>query len=459
VEWTTRPPRTPLGLSLGAKHLPGGGITGIPDFAKTPAKHDVESMLVRTLLEVRGESPRRCVEADRHVDLAISDVQARARDPGDLLVARARPLSTIGGGAPNAPQRQLSDFRDEARARLIRHLEEMPLDRVPKYLVQFQPEQKNAIVVDTTKSRLYLFENDNGLPRYVADFYISTGKAGAEKNREGDQKTPLGVYFVTSSLPKSQISDFYGAAAYPISYPNEWDRRLGKDGSGIWLHGVPSDTYSRPPRASNGCVVLSNPDIDRIGRFLQVGVTPVIISDNVEWIDPRDLASQRSAMSRQFEDWRADWESVNTDKYLRHYSRDFHAGRQDFGDWAQQKRQVNAQKAWIKVKVSNVSMFAYPGSDNLVVVTFDQDYSSNNLSNRMKKRQYWKLDGRDWKIGLRRRGVIHLRDGGVRLGLTPPMLRPHRSPPAPSRSRPILSGAPAFDISTPSFMNTSVGTA
>jgi hypothetical protein len=35
---------------------------------------------------------------------------------------------------------------------------------------------------------------------------------------------------------------------------------------------------------------------------------------------------------------------------------------------------------------------------NLVVVTFEQDYRSSNLSNQMKKRQYWiKEDGR-WKI-------------------------------------------------------------
>lgn len=363
-----------------------------------PTAHDVESLLVRTLLEVREN---RMDVAMKQIDTLISlypTFKLAHAIRGDLLIARARPVTTIGGGAPGAPQRQLSDLRDEARARLLRHLEEMPLDRVPKYLVQFQPEQRNAIVVDTTKSRLYLFENDNGLARYVADFYISSGKAGAVKNREGDQKTPLGVYFVTASLPRSQISDFYGAGAYPISYPNEWDRKLGKDGSGIWLHGVPSDTYSRPPRASNGCVVLSNPDIDRLGKQLQIGLTPVIIADNVEWIDPRDLAVQRSAMNRQFEDWRRDWESVDTDQYLRHYSRDFRAGRQDYRDWEQQKRQVNAQKTWIKVRASNISMFAYPGSDQLMVVTFDQDYSSNNLSNRMKKRQYWKLDGSEWKI-------------------------------------------------------------
>lgn len=358
---------------------------------------DLESMLVKSLLEVR----------QNRLDIAMKDIEALLKIypnfklahliRGDLLMARAHPLSTIGSAA-GASQQQISDLREEARARLQRHLEQMPVNRVPKYLVQFQPEQQHAIVVDTGKSRLYLFQNDNGTPRYVADYYVSSGKAGAEKIKEGDQKTPMGVYFVTASLPKSQISDFYGSGAFPISYPNEWDRQQGKNGHGIWLHGVPSDTYSRPPRASNGCVVLANPDMDKLGKTLQVGLTPVVISDNVDWIDPKALAALRGELSQRVENWRRDWESVNTDKYLQHYSRNFRAPGQNFHSWEDQKRQVNASKTWVKVKLSNISIFSYPGNENLMVITFDQDYSSNNLKNQMKKRQYWKFDSNEWKI-------------------------------------------------------------
>lgn len=358
---------------------------------------DLEAMLVKSLLEVR----------QNRLDVAMKDIEALLNVypnfklahliRGDLLMARAHPLSTIGN-ASGASQHQISDLREEARARLLHHLEQMPAGRVPKYLVQLQPEQRHAVVVDTDKSRLYLFRNENGAPRYVADYYISSGKAGAEKNREGDQKTPLGVYFVTANLPRAQISDFYGTGAFPISYPNEWDRQQGKNGHGIWLHGVPSDTYSRPPRASNGCVVLANPDMEKIGKNLQVGLTPVVISNKIDWIDPRELASQRSELSRHVENWRRDWESVNMDKYLQHYSRSFRAPGQDYPSWEMQKRQVNISKTWVKIKLSNISIFSYPGNENLAVITFDQDYSSNNLKNQMKKRQYWKFDSNEWKI-------------------------------------------------------------
>ena len=43
----------------------------------------------------------------------------------------------------------------------------------------------------------------------------------------------------------------------------------------------------------------------------------------------------------------------------------------------------------MKVKLERVSMFLYPGKERLAVVTFDQDYTSSNLTNRMRKRQYW----------------------------------------------------------------------
>ena len=60
---------------------------------------------------------------------------------------------------------------------------------------------------------------------------------------------------------------------------------------------------------------------------------------------------------------------------------------------------MNIGKSWIKVDISNVGMLLYPGRDDLIVVSFDQDYSSSNLSNKMKKRQYWmkEKNGR-WKI-------------------------------------------------------------
>jgi len=316
---------------------------------------------------------------------------------GDLLLARARAINTLGDVA-NAPADKLADLREEANARLRAYRDKPLANYVPRYLLQMHPEQKHAVVVDTKKARLYLYQNIDGQPRFVADYYISHGKAGADKAREGDKKTPIGVYHVTASLPRQKLTDFYGSGAFPISYPNEWDRRQGRNGHGIWLHGTPSDTFSRPPKASDGCVVLANQDLDALAKNLQIGTTPVIISNSIEWLSLDDWQAERNALSRSIEQWRADWESLDTERYLRHYSTRFLAGRQGLDQWAAQKRQVNAGKQWIKVATENISMFRDPGRDELVVVTFDQDYRSSNLANRMKKRQYWIKENGAWRI-------------------------------------------------------------
>ncbi|HEX9181664.1 MAG TPA: L,D-transpeptidase family protein [Burkholderiales bacterium] len=317
---------------------------------------------------------------------------------GDLLLARSRPLETFGNVVKTVPQEKVDDLRAEALVRL-RALRDRPdAGRLPRNILQLHPGQRHVLLVDSRRSRLYVFENADGRPQYVADYYVSLGKRGVDKAREGDQKTPIGVYHVTANLPRQKLTDFYGAGAYPINYPNEWDRRLGRNGFGIWVHGTPPDTYSRPPRASDGCIVLANPDLLSVGRFVQVGTTPVIIAPEVEWADAASVRAERDALATALERWRLDWESRDAERYLGHYSPRFSAGAQDFAAWAAHKRAVNAGKSWIRVSLAQVSMLRYPNEANFVVVTFAQEYRSNNLSNTMRKRQYWQKEDGRWRI-------------------------------------------------------------
>ena len=128
------------------------------------------------------------------------------------------------------------------------------------------------------------------------------------------------------------------------------------------------------------------------------GLTPVIIAQDVEWVEAGSVKKTSNTLQQAVESWRRDWESRDTDQYLRHYSADFATGKQDLAAWAAQKRSVNAGKSWIKVKVDQVSMFLYPGDENLAVVTFEQDYASSNISNKMRKRQYWQRENGAWRI-------------------------------------------------------------
>lgn len=316
---------------------------------------------------------------------------------GDLLLARAGRLGGFGNAA-GLPSEKIAEMRDEAVARLKAYRDKPATHAMPRYLLQMQPDQKYAIVVDMKRSRLYLYSNANGHPRFVADYYITHGKEGSDKLREGDRKTPVGVYHVTSSIPRTKLTDFYGIGAFPINYPNEWDKIKGRAGHGIWLHGVPSSTLSRPPRASDGCVVLANGDLNALAAKLQIGLTPVIISDQIEWLSLDDWQRQRAALRREIETWRHDWESGDTDRYLRHYAREFKSDNATRAEWASYKKAIANDKRWVKVKISNIGMFRSPGKEEMVVVTFEQDYRSNNHSQTAQKRQYWIKENGQWKI-------------------------------------------------------------
>lgn len=377
-------------------------VTGIGEKASLPDRVaqnvlNPETLLVKSLIEIQHNRMDSALNGIESVLKINPNFRLAQLIKGDLLMARARPL-TAWGSATDVSAEQIDDLRQEAQARLLRYQNDIPGDEIPKYLLQLEPKQKYAIVVDLSRSTLYLYENQNGEARYVGDYYISIGKNGVNKVREGDKKTPIGVYYVIAELPQERLADLYGIGAFPLSYPNEWDKRQGRNGHGIWLHGTPSDTYSRPPRASDGCVVLTNQDLETLEKNLQIGVTPVIIANGIEWAASDAIKQTRRDLQSEIERWRRDWESLNTRNYLEHYAKDFSSENQNRDDWARQKFKVNSAKSWVKVNMDEISMFAYPGREDMAVVNFAQDYASSNFSYRMKKRQYWRMENGRWKI-------------------------------------------------------------
>jgi murein L,D-transpeptidase YafK len=316
---------------------------------------------------------------------------------GDLLLARSTTIRRLGNTG-HAGGERLEELRAEASTRLRAHRDRPPSGRVPRYLLKMAPSQRHAIVVDASRFRTFVFENAGGTPRLVEDFYSTLGRNGIEKAREGDRKTPIGVYHVTSMIPGEKLPDLYGSGALPIDYPNEWDRLAGRTGYGIWLHGVPSDTYARAPWASDGCIALANPDIERLARRVRDGSTPVIIADRIEWAAPEAMQAEGAEIARLLEMWRKDWENMDEARYLAHYAAAFRSGSMDLRAWKAHKLRVNASKKWIRVRLENVGILRSPGAQALISVRFDQTYQSAGLSRRTAKRQYWIREEGRWKI-------------------------------------------------------------
>jgi murein L,D-transpeptidase YafK len=233
--------------------------------------------------------------------------------------------------------------------------------------------------------------------------------AGPLLNKEGAaRKNALAAKSATPVLPTNptanpkqvaEVPDFYGEGAYPLNYPNEWDKHQGKNGYGIWLHGTPLTTYSRPPRASDGCVVIANQDLKSLSHILSGGNTPVIIANNLEWLDANASIAAKATLEEAVESWRQDWQTQDTHKYLNHYSKTFFSPQADFSQWAKEKRYIHSKKAKLEISLSNISMFRYPDPNlHMAVVSFDQDYKSETLVSSIRKRQYWVLENQRWKI-------------------------------------------------------------
>ena len=356
-----------------------------------------ENLLVKGLLEITQGKNQQALNTVDELIKKIPNFKLAYLVRGDLLMAQAQQLPTFGSTESNQAE-AVRDLQAEARVRIERYLSNENLDKLPKLLLSPNEQQGHVIVVDTDKSRLYLYKNVNGILSYVADYYVTVGKNGVNKQTEGDKRTPIGVYFAKPKLTQP-LADMYGDGAYPLNYPNEWDVQHNKSGSGIWLHGTPSSTYSRPPNASDGCVVLTNQDLMSLAPILQTGKTPVIIANNLKWMDVDSTSTEKQDLQEEIDKWLSDWKSQNTPKYLSHYSKAFSSGGINYQQWSDHKFSVQASKPKVDISLSKVSMFAYPDGDKkLVVVDFIQDFRSPTLSNKMQKRQYWIQEDNTWKI-------------------------------------------------------------
>ena len=212
--------------------------------------------------------------------------------------------ATLADLVPPAVFTLLEDPTDEAHARLSYWFERPPRGHLPDVLIEPAPDRTKVVVADTAHSRLYLFDWSDGAWTMQGDWYASIGRGGSKKRREGDMRTPLGVYFVTMWVAGRFLSDLYGAGALGLNYPNDWDLRRQRGGFGIWIHGEPSGLKSRPPRWSQGCLIVSNPAIETLVNSIEERSIPVIIGERLRWLAPGEHERHRDA-------WRARIASLN----------------------------------------------------------------------------------------------------------------------------------------------------
>ena len=148
-------------------------------------------------------------------------------------------------------------------------------------------------------------------------------KTAPARRKPGIAKLPLGVYFITESLDTSKLHDKYGIAAYPLDYPNAWDRFNDRTGYGIWLHGVDYKNPERPPLDTDGCLSLPNEELLKLVDALEPLVTPVIVTRAMEWALPADLDQLRVELRLALDMWSESLANGDIIAHLSMYAEDF----------------------------------------------------------------------------------------------------------------------------------------
>jgi murein L,D-transpeptidase YafK len=318
---------------------------------------------------------------------------------GDLLAARVRPVKTVGDVPPDVAALAggaLGDLREESQKRVKALYERPRPGTIPSQFLEISKKTRYAIAVDTSRSRLYLFENRAAGLNLVADYYTSVGKAGVAKAEQGDQRTPLGVYYITSHLDARSLKDFYGSGALPINYPNMLDAKRGKTGSGIWLHGTPPGQFSRAPLATDGCLVMANPDLKHLIETVEIGRTPVVIAPQLQWVDPLSAAAQGKPFQGVLQAWRNAKVEGNMNRLLSFYAPDFNAYGKTLEQWSAVLKSEVAKTQGHPIELKDLSLLRWTDSADTMVVTFGEVPQGQRTG--WTKRQYWSRQGGEWKI-------------------------------------------------------------
>ncbi|MEO5686870.1 MAG: L,D-transpeptidase [Burkholderiaceae bacterium] len=331
----------------------------------------------------------------------------------DLLSARIGGTAGFGAAHPaSAPSpavsAEIDELRDEAEQRLHALQERPPANQVPAEFITLPKAIHHAIAVDTTRSRLYLFENGPQGVRLVSDHYVSVGKQGVDKAVEGDQRTPLGVYFVSDRVGQGSLGEAFGAGAMQLNYPNLFDQLHGRTGSGIYVHGVPFNTYSRPPKDSDGCVTLANDELVMLMKTVPTHDTPVIITRKIHWVSDTTTRQHRAEILDAVNHWQSVRASDDPLALQAFYepgvAPDTPAAPpvqppQPSVVMVHGKRRVIAAPAVAPrdpISFDNLSVLTWSDEKATMVVTFNERGTRTHRETML--RQYWARDASTWKI-------------------------------------------------------------
>ncbi len=275
---------------------------------------------------------------------------------------------------------------------------------LPEGLIHFSSSpslSQTYLVVDKNQRLLRIYEVKNSNLELVAEHPTDIGKRAGDKEKENDYRTPVGIYFLQKKMSPPEIPfDLYGSVAFTTDYPNIFDKRSSKSGSGIWLHAIP-DTVPLT-RGSRGCVVVRDNVIQNMDPFIKLGQTPLLIFEDVKLISRAEFKDQQQKFLNHFEAWRKAWETSDVDQYIQFYDPTFRNDQMDYNQWYRHKRKL--KKLYQSIHVELGDPVILKNKDQVVIRTL-QKYTSNLHSDFGEKTIHahystevgFKIIREDWK--------------------------------------------------------------
>ena len=222
-----------------------------------------------------------------------------------------------------------------------------------------------AIVVEKSTQQVLLYACDESCTQ-VSRMNCSTGEVAGVKSRSGDRKTPEGVYFFTRQHKKKDLTPIYGTRAFPIDYPNSLDRFYGNGGNAIWMHGTNKPIKDRD---TNGCIVLANPDIDKLANYITLNKTPIIIVDRISYGSVESSMNARKSILGIVSLWKNALEKGTYHEYLKFYDSDYVPDITWWSDWSSLRKDFSLSGHPFSIELKRTSILKH---NETYVVLFDQ---------------------------------------------------------------------------------------
>lgn len=267
-------------------------------------------------------------------------------------------------------------------------------DALPASLIRIPESVSTVFIAETATATFHRFDRSKDKLTHSGSYYMSIGKEGAGKEKSGDKRTPFGAYFVTEQLDTSKLHRKYGVTAFPLDYPNAWDRRADRDGDGIWVHGVDPMGGKRPVRDTDGCIALSNEDLADLAPIFEENITPVLVTREVEWQDATDTAMLRADLEAAVGRWAESQAQGDLHAYLSSYDEQFERWGMNKREWSSLNLQTESLHSIQSVTVGDLLLVAYPQEEGVYLSRFVQVVIKDGHETRTTARLYWRRDAK-----------------------------------------------------------------